>query len=131
MFVCKLVPAGMRCGTFPVNTRHSCDICAASAQRFRRWSDVVRVLYVFFCFWWVGLWLCSCLHCLRHQPHTLFMLVYLPVGIRYWPGPVLVLVLCLRLWSGTGPRLDRYIELLCVAAERICGQSIWSFSQKI
>ena len=71
--------------------------CAASAQRLRRWSEVVLV----------------------------------PVGIRYWPGPVLVLVLCLRLWPGTGPRLDRYIELLCVAAERTCGQSIWSFSQKM
>ena len=119
MFVCKLVPAGMHCGTFPANTRHSCYMC-------RRWSDVVRVLYVFLLFLvgWPGV-------VPGVVPHTLLMLVYPPVGIRYWPGPVLVLVLCLRLWPGTGPRLDRYIELLCVAAERTCGQFIWSFSQKM
>ena len=42
-FVCRLVPAGMRCGTFPANTRLLCDICAASSTLDRRCKGVFFV----------------------------------------------------------------------------------------
>ena len=133
MFVCKLVPAGMRCGTFPANTRHSCDMCSVgptSSTVVRRGTGVVR--FLLFLVGWPGVVL---MFALFETSAPYFIYACVPTSghtmIRYWPGPVLVLVLCLRLWPGTGPRLDRYIELLCVAAERTCGQSIWSFSQKM
>ena len=39
--------AGMRCGTFPANTRHSCDMCSVgptSSTLVRRGTGVVRFL---------------------------------------------------------------------------------------
>ena len=35
---------------FPANTNHLYSICATSAQRFRRWSNIVQIVYNFFVF---------------------------------------------------------------------------------
>ena len=34
----------------PVNTKHLYNICTASAQRLRRWSNIVQMLYKCFVF---------------------------------------------------------------------------------
>ena len=35
--------------TYPVNTKHLYNICTTSAQRRRRWADVVQMLLQMFC----------------------------------------------------------------------------------
>ena len=39
----------------PANTKHLYNICTMSAQRLRRWSNIVRMLYKRFVF--AGIWL--------------------------------------------------------------------------
>ena len=39
---------------FPANTKHLYNICTTSAQRLRRWSDIVQMLYKCFVFAGVG-----------------------------------------------------------------------------
>ena len=39
---------------FPANTKHLSNICTTSAQRLRRWSNIVQLLYK--CFVFPGLW---------------------------------------------------------------------------
>ena len=34
----------------PASTKHLCNICTMSAQRLRRWSDIVQMLYKCFVF---------------------------------------------------------------------------------
>ena len=34
----------------PANTKHFYNICTASSQRLRRWSDIVQMLYKYFVF---------------------------------------------------------------------------------
>ena len=40
----------MNRGSCPVNTKHLHNICTTSAQRLRRWADVVQILYECFVF---------------------------------------------------------------------------------
>ena len=44
---------------FPANTKHLHNICTTSAQRLRRWPNIVQVLYKGFVFAW-----------LRYQPRA-------------------------------------------------------------
>ena len=37
-------------GRIPANTKHLYNICTASAQRLRRWSNIVQMLYKCFVF---------------------------------------------------------------------------------
>ena len=38
---------------YPVNSKHLYNICTTSAQRLRRWSDIVQMSYKCACAYWV------------------------------------------------------------------------------
>ena len=67
----------------PTDTKHLYNICTTPAQRLRRWSSIVQMLYkcfVFFAGWWrqrrcaaLRLAICDCHHCRllsRHGPQS-------------------------------------------------------------
>ena len=41
------------CCVIPANTKHLYNICTTSARRFRRWPNIVQMLYKCFCVCWV------------------------------------------------------------------------------
>ena len=65
---------------FPANTKHLYSICTTSAQRLRRWSNIVQM----FCVYWVE----------RSQANT-----------RRWTSAGLMLGQCRRWWASIGPTL--------------------------
>ena len=45
-----LKDAGWHLHGYPANTKHLYNICTTSAQRLRRWSNLVQMLYKYFVF---------------------------------------------------------------------------------
>ena len=107
MFVCKLVPAGMRCGTFPANTRHSCDMCSVgptSSTLDRRGTGVVR--FLLFLVGWPGVVLMFALF-ETSAPYMYFIYACVPTRghtilarSRFSVGPLSKTLA--RYWTATG-----------------------------
>ena len=63
----------------PANTKHLHNICTMSAQRLRRWSNIVQLLYK--CFVFAGLCITpvyTCNHCRIHSLIVSYQLLKLP-----------------------------------------------------
>ena len=57
----------------PADTKHLYDICTTSAQRLRRWSNIVQMLYKS-CVHWVVISLCGVMHNFRVDVRCLYLI---------------------------------------------------------
>ena len=69
-------------GSYPANTKHVYNISTTTAQRLRRWSNIVQMLY----------------KCVVFTA----MSVFRDIRRASWEGAILPFILCLRLWVKPG-----------------------------
>ena len=96
-YVCPPITASLLCVSCPADTKHLYNICTMSAQRLRRWSNIIHMLYKCFAVLVLVLPLMAylCNHCMRpvfcrssNSVVAYFISVYRPIVTVRFFGPV-------------------------------------------